>query len=67
MYKELLQKDIDVIERGKIDESNKTGGIRKYNILNILKNIGSIFTGAYFHYKNVYEQCLKEVSQKEQN
>ena len=54
-------------QKGKIDESNKIGGIRKYNTLNILKNIGSIITGAYFHYKNVYEQCLKEVSQKEQN
>ena len=47
MYSELIQKDIDALEREKSDE------IEKYNILDILNNVGSIFTGAYFHYKNV--------------
>ena len=47
LYSELIQKDIDALEREKSDE------IEKYNILDILNNVGSIFTGAYFHYKNV--------------
>ena len=47
MYNELIQKEIDALEREKSDE------IKKYNILDILNNVGSIFTGAYFHYKNV--------------
>ena len=47
LYNELIQKDIDAIERGKSDV------IRKHNILDILNNVGSIFTGAYLHYKDV--------------
>ena len=47
LYNELIQKDIDAIERGKSDD------IRKHNILDILNNVGSIFTGAYLHYKDV--------------
>ena len=50
MYSELIQKDIDALEREKSDE------IEKYNILDILNNVGSIFTGAYFHYKNVPQE-----------
>ena len=61
LYKELLQKDIDVLERGKIDESNKIVGIRKH-ILNIVRNIGSIFTDAYVHHKNVSKGTLLERS-----
>ena len=47
LYNELIQKDIDAIERGKSDD------IRKHNMLDILNNVGSIFTGAYLHYKDV--------------
>ena len=39
LYKELIQKDIDTLEKLK---SNKPG---KDNILNIFENVGSIFTG----------------------
>ena len=49
---ELIQRDIDTLEREKVD------GIRKYNILNILKNVGSIFAGPYFHYKNVPKETM---------
>ena len=57
-----MQKDIDTLER------DKSNGFEKYNILNILKNVGSIFTRAYLHYKDVpKKQCLKEVLQREQN
>ena len=53
---EFIQKYIDVLEREKID------GIRKYNILNILKNVGSIFTDLYLHYKDVPQEKLFERS-----
>ena len=44
LYKELIQKDIDALER------EKSNSIKKYNILKILKNIGAIFPGNYLHY-----------------
>ena len=53
---ELIQKCIDVLEREKIH------GIRKYNILDILKNVGSIFIGLYLHYKDVPQEKMFERS-----
>ena len=44
MYKELIQKDIDTLER------EKSNNIKKNNILEILENINAIFTGTYLHY-----------------
>ena len=41
MYKELIQKDIDALER------EKSNDIKKNNILKILENINAIFTGTY--------------------
>ena len=84
LYNELIQKDIDAREREKIDEKReKIDGIRKYNILIILKNIDLIFTGAYLHYKHVPKETmfqgsiaekitwrserLDEIKRKEQN
>ena len=59
LYNELIQKDIDALEREKIDEKRvEIDGIRKYNILNILKNVGSIFMGTYLHYKNVPKETM---------
>ena len=44
LYSEIIQKDIDVLEREKINEPEKNiDDIRKHNILNILNNVGSIF------------------------
>ena len=57
-----MQKYIDALEREKSDD------IRKYNILAIPKNVGSIFTGTYFHYKDVpRETVFEKLSQREQN
>ena len=41
LYNDLIQKDIDVLEREKIDEPGKKDidDIRKHNILNILNNV----------------------------
>ena len=50
----MIQKDIDTLEKSK---SNKP---EKYNILNILENVGSIFTGTYFHYKEVPKETIFE-------
>ena len=47
LYKELIQKYIDVLER------EKSNSIKKHNILKILENIGAIFTGTYLHYGEV--------------
>ena len=62
LYNELIKKDTDTLEREKSD------GFKKCNIQNILKNVGSVYTGAYLDYKMyVKKQCLKEVLQREQN
>ena len=39
-------------------KEKKIDGIKKYNILNILKNVGSIFTGIYLHYKKVPKEKI---------
>ena len=52
----MIQKGIDALEREEID------GIRKNNLLNIIKNVGSIFTGPYLHYKNVPKETMFERS-----
>ena len=51
---ELIQKDIYTLEKSK---SNRP---EKYNILNLLNNIGTIFTGSYFHYKDVPKETMFE-------
>ena len=56
LYNELIQKGIHQKEK----KSNDT---RKYNILNILNNVGSIFTNLYFHYKDEPKR-FEEVSQE---
>ena len=56
MYNELIQNEIDVPKKSK---SNKP---EKHNILNILENVGAIFTGVYFHYKDVPTETMFERS-----
>ena len=57
LYRELIQKDIDALERETIDEKRvEIDG----NILNILKNVGSIFTSTYLHCKNVPKETMFE-------
>ena len=59
MYNELIQKNIDALEREKSNWSEK------YNILNSFNNVGSIFTGAYLHYKDVPKETMFERSIEE--
>ena len=55
MYKELILKDIDALER------EKRNDIRRYNILDILNNGGSIFTGTYIPTKGImFERSIAE-------
>ena len=56
LYKELIQKGIDALQREEIDD------IRKCNILNILKNVRSTSTGAYLHYKDAPKETMFERS-----
>ena len=49
LYKKLIQKDIDALER------EKSNSIKKYNILKILENIG-----AYLHYGEVPKKTIVE-------
>ena len=43
----MIQKKIDTLER------EKSNSIKKHEILEILENVGAIFTGAYLHYGEV--------------
>ena len=55
LYSKLIQKDTDALER---EKSNDT---RKYNVLNILNNVGSIFTtDTDSHYKDVPKETMLE-------
>ena len=54
LYKELIQKDTDPLER------EKSNSIKKDNVLKILDNIDAIFTGAYLHYKDCREGKIKK-------
>ena len=56
MYKKLIRKDIDALER------EKSYSINKNNILKILKNIGAIFTGTYLHYRQVTKKAIVETN-----
>ena len=51
------KKDIDTLTK------EKGNDIRKYNIMNILNNVGSIFTDLYWHYyKDVPKEAMFERS-----
>ena len=52
----MIQKDIDTLEKSK---SNKP---EKYNILNILENVGTISIGVYLHDKDVPKETVFERS-----
>ena len=59
MCNKLIQKNMDALWR---EKSNRS---KKYNILNILNNVGSIFTAAYLHYKDVPKEKIFERNIKE--
>ena len=54
LYKELIQKNIHALE------GEKSNNVKKYNILNILKNVGTIFDEGYLHYKGVPKETIFE-------
>ena len=56
LYDELIQKDTDALTNEKSNDASK------YNILNVLDNVGSIFTGVYLHYKKVPKETMFERS-----
>ena len=54
LYNELIQWDIDALEGEEINDT------WKYNIFNILNNVGSIFADTYLYYKNVPKETMFE-------
>ena len=52
LYKKLIRKDPDALEKG------KSNSIKKHNILKILDNINTTFTGTYLHYKDVPKETI---------
>ena len=56
LYNKLIQKDIHILEK------SKSSKLEKHNILNILKNVGPIFTGACYHHKDVSKETIFERS-----
>ena len=54
MYDKLIQKYIDALTK----EPNKDS--RKYNILNILNNVGAIFISTCFHHRDVPKETIFE-------
>ena len=72
LYSDLIAPDITKLENTKGKDKNK-----RNNISDVLKNLESVFTGVYFHYKEenitkkkkaeLRRQRLDEVKRKEQN
>ena len=56
LYKELIQKDSDALKR------EKSNSIKKNNILEIIENIGAVFTGAYLHHRQLFKEKIAERS-----
>ena len=56
LYNELIQKNINALTK------EKSNNAKKYNILNILNNVGAIFTGTYLHYRDVPKEIMYEKS-----
>ena len=52
----MRQKDINTLEKS---NSNKP---EKHNVLDILDNVGKIFTGTYLHHKNAPKETIFEKS-----
>ena len=57
LYSDLITLDITELENPKGKGKNK-----RHNILNFLKNLESVFTGVYLHYKDVSKEIMFERS-----
>ena len=60
LFPDLISPDITELEKtkGKVKE-------KRYNILNVLKNLASVFTGVYLHYEDVLKKTMLERSIEE--
>ena len=59
LYSDLITPEITELENTKGKGKNK-----RYNILNVLKNLESIFTGTYFHYKEAPSESEESIVEK---
>ena len=57
LYSDLTTPDIDALEKSKSKSKD-----RRHNILNFLKTLKSLFTGAYLYYKKVSKETMFERS-----
>ena len=56
LYSDLINPDVDVLKKSKSKDKD-----RRHNILNVLKNLKSLFTGVYLNYSNKpSEDCMTE-------
>ena len=60
LYSDLIALDIIVLKNIKGIGKNK-----RYNILNVLINLQSVFTGVYLHYKDVPSESESELESEE--
>ena len=59
LYSDLIAPDIIELEKTKGKAKEK-----RYNILNVLKNSKSVFTGSYFHYKDMPSESEETIVEK---
>ena len=59
LYSDLITPDITELR-----ESKSKGKERRYNILNVLENLESFFTGSYLHYKNVSSESEESIAER---
>ena len=59
LYSDLITPDITALEKSKSKGKN-----RKNNILNVLKNLKSVFTGVYFYYKDVPSESEETIVER---
>ena len=59
-----LYSDLITLDITELRESKSKGKERRYNILNVLENLESVFTGSYLHYKNVPSESEESIAER---
>ena len=59
LYSDLITPDITELEKTKGKGKN-----RRYNILKVLNNLGSVFTGVYRHYKDAPSELEESIAER---
>ena len=59
LYSDLITPDITALEKSK-----SKGKDRRNNILNVLKNLESVFTGVYLNYSNKFSESEETIAER---